>query len=215
MRPLWFEYPDDQRTYTVEGEYLVGRDLLVAPVVTESATKRGVYFPAGDNWVDWWTGKTYQGGRDAEIEAPLDRLPLFARAGSVIPTQEVVQHTGEMSPKTPLTLVAVYGAPPALRSSVASRLYEDGGEGYGYLRGASLTTTFTHSDTRVVLSREGSYAGGRPLAALEYIGLPWRPRSISFDGRASDAEASYDPATLKLHIPLPASNFKEVSVEPR
>ncbi|HWS99150.1 MAG TPA: TIM-barrel domain-containing protein, partial [Pyrinomonadaceae bacterium] len=109
MRPLWFEHPADDRTYLNEDQYLVGRDLLVAPVVVEGTTKRRVYFPAGAAWVDWWTGRRYEGGTDAEVEAPLGRLPLFARAGAVIPTQPVVQHTGEMK-GLPLTLVAVGGA---------------------------------------------------------------------------------------------------------
>ncbi|MDT5268694.1 MAG: alpha-glucosidase [Acidobacteriota bacterium] len=157
MRPLWFEYPDDSRTYTIEDEYLVGRDLLVAPVVRESATKRGVYFPAGDNWVDWWTGKTYEGGKDAEIEAPLERLPLFARAGAVIPTQPVVQHTGEMS-KMPLTLLVVGGG------DGVSRFYEDAGDGYGGWR----TTTATRRGDSLKLSHAGAYAA-RKIGALEFL----------------------------------------------
>jgi hypothetical protein len=66
----------------------------------------------------------------------------------------------------------------------------------------------------VVLSREGSYAGGRPLAALEYIGLPWRPRRIAFDAHTSDVEAPYDPAARRLRVPLPAGKFVEVEIEP-
>jgi alpha-glucosidase len=158
MRPLWFQYPDDSRTYTIEDEYLVGRDLLVAPVVRESATKRGVYFPAGDNWVDWWTGKTYEGGKDAEIEAPLNRLPLFARAGAVIPTQSVVQHTGEMM-KLPLSLLVVPGA------DGASSFYEDAGEGYGDWR----TTTATRRGGSLKLSRTGGYRATRRVGALEFL----------------------------------------------
>ncbi|MFL6257000.1 MAG: glycoside hydrolase family 31 protein, partial [Pyrinomonadaceae bacterium] len=221
MRPLWFEYPDDSRTYTIEDEYLVGRDLLVAPVVRESATKRGVYFPAGDDWVDWWTGRTYQGGRDAEIDAPLDRLPLFARAGAVIPVQPVVQHTGEMS-RVPLTLVAVYGAPRPyaslpppgpLRASIVSRLYEDAGDGFDYTRGSSRTTTVTHTGTRLLLKRTGSYNVSRPLAAVEYIGLPFAPRTVKVGGRVV-RDAAYDAAAHTLRIPLPAENVEEVEVEP-
>jgi alpha-glucosidase len=157
MRPLWFEYPDDSRTYTIEDEYLVGRDLLVAPVVREAATKRSVYFPGGDNWVDWWTGKTYEGGKEAEIEAPLDRLPLFARAGAVLPTQPVVQHTGEMS-KATLTLLIVPGA------DGTSILYEDAGDGYG----ARRTTTVTLRGGSLKLARAGAYAG-RKVGALAFL----------------------------------------------
>jgi alpha-glucosidase len=177
MRPLWFEYPDDARTYLIEDEYLVGRDLLVAPVVTESVTKRRVYFPAGDNWVDWWTGKTYEGGKDAEVEAPLDRLPLFARAGAVLPTQAVVQHTGEMT-RAPLTLLVVRGA------DGASSFYEDAGEGFGYARGASRILTATQRGDSLRLARAGSYGDARKVGALEF--LPGQlPREVRVRGGLS------------------------------
>ncbi|HVF43638.1 MAG TPA: glycoside hydrolase family 31 protein [Pyrinomonadaceae bacterium] len=162
MRPLWFEHPDDARTYLVEDEYLVGRDLLVAPVLTESVTKRRVYFPAGDNWVDWRTGKTYEGGKDADIDAPLDRLPLFARAGAVIPTQAVVQHTGEML-KTPLSVVVVRGA------DGESSFYEDSGEGYDYARGSSRVTTAAQRGGSLRLARAGALGGARVIGALEFL----------------------------------------------
>jgi alpha-glucosidase len=206
MRPLWFEYPDDARTYLVEDEYLVGRDLLVAPVVTEGVIKRHVYFPAGDRWVDWWTGKTYEGGKDADIDAPLDRLPLFARAGAVIPTQPVVQHTGEMS-SAPLLLTVVRG------SDGASSLYEDAGDGFDYARGASRTLTATQRGGTLALSRAGSYNVSRPLAAVEYLGLDAAPREVRVGGRAV-TNSTYDAVTHKLVIPLPAENVEEVSIVP-
>jgi alpha-glucosidase len=162
MRPLWFEYPDDARTYLIEDEYLVGRDLLVAPIVTESVTKRHVYFPAGDNWVDWWTGKTFQGGSDADVDAPLDRLPLFARAGAVIPVQPVVQHTGEML-KLPLTLLVVRG------SDGESSFYEDAGEGYGYARGHSNMTTAAQRGGTLTVKSTGGLVGGRDVRSLEFL----------------------------------------------
>jgi len=174
MRPLWFEYPNDQRAYTIEDQYLVGRDLLVAPVVVESATKRRVYFPHGDNWVDWWTGKTYEGGRDAEVEAPLDRLPLFARAGATIPTQPALQHTGEMS-KAPLSLLVVTGA------DGTGDFYEDAGEGYGHTRGSARTTRVTLRGGTLRLARSGAGVWARRIWALELLpGLS--PREVRVAG---------------------------------
>jgi alpha-glucosidase len=206
MRPLWFEYPDDARTYLIEDEYLVGRDLLVAPVVTEGVIKRHVYFPAGDRWVDWWTGRTYEGGKDADVDAPLDRLPLFARAGAVIPMQPVVQHTGEMS-SAPLLLTVVRG------SDGASSLYEDAGDGFDYARGASRTLTATQRGGTLALARSGSYNVSRPLAAVEYLGLDAAPREVRVGGRAV-TNSTYDATTHRLVIPLPAENVEEVSIVP-
>ncbi|MCP9495479.1 MAG: DUF4968 domain-containing protein [Pyrinomonadaceae bacterium MAG19_C2-C3] len=96
MRPLWYEYPQDSLTYLIEDQYLLGSDILVAPVVRPNQVKRSIYFPKGTAWLDWWTGKRYEGGTTAEVEAPLTRLPLFARAGATLPIQPIVQHTGEM-----------------------------------------------------------------------------------------------------------------------
>ena len=206
MRPLWFEYPDDARTYLVEDQYLAGRDLLVAPVVREGAVRRRVYFPRGDDWVDWWTGAAYRGGTDAEVEAPLGRLPLFARAGSVIPTQPAVQHTGEML-RTPLTLVAARGA------DGTSSFYEDAGEGYEYRRGASRTTTAALRGDGLRLTRAGSYSVSRPFAAVEFLGLGAAPREARADGRAVRS-ATYDAAARRFVVPLPAEGVEEVSLVP-
>ena len=91
--------------------------------------EREVYFPAGDDWIDWWTGERFAGGKAVTVKAPLDRLPLFARAGAVIPSQSVIQNTGEMS-SVPITLT-IAGAIANETNSV-STLFQDAGDGYGY-----------------------------------------------------------------------------------
>jgi len=195
MRPLWFEYPADDRTYLNEDQYLVGRDLLVAPVVTEGVTKRKVYFPRGDAWVDWWTGKRYEGGTEAEVEAPLDRLPLFARAGAAIPTQPVVQHTGEMV-GLPLTLVVVRGA------DGVSSFYEDSGEGYEHRRGGARTTEVTQRGNGLDIARRGDYRGRR-VGALELLGVGAAPPRVLMGGDIALAHERFEPASGRLVVPLP------------
>ncbi|HEV7889714.1 MAG TPA: TIM-barrel domain-containing protein [Pyrinomonadaceae bacterium] len=199
MRPLWFEYPDDARTYLVDDEYLVGRDLLVAPVVTESVTKRRVYFPAGDNWVDWWTGKAYEGGKDADIDAPLDRLPLFARVGAVIPTQPVIQHTDEMPHKS-LSLVVVRGA------DGASSFYEDTGDGFDFLRGSFRVVTVKLDGDSIRFARVGTST--RRTISLEFLGNA--PRQVLVRGRTMDSLTEGGRAVY----PFPVDNVDEVSVTP-
>ena len=209
MRPLWFEYPDDDRTYLNEDQYLVGRDLLVAPVVTEGAAKRRVYFPRGDAWVDWWTGRRYEGGTDAEVEAPLERLPLFARAGAVIPTQPVVQHTGEM-PRAPLSLVVVNG------KQGAGYIYEDAGDGHEYRRGAYRNTGVTLDGARegFLLHRAatGSYAAPRPLATVEFLGFQSLGR-VRAGGRDLDVVRPGGGAG-RLVVPLPPEGFDDLTFVP-
>ncbi len=175
MRPLWFEYPSDTRTYLMDDEYLVGRDLLVAPVLREGALKRHVYFPKGDAWLDWWTGQRYEGGADADVDAPIDRLPLFARAGAVIPTQPVIQHTGEMA-NVPLTVMFVVG-------NGESRFYEDAGDAYDYQRGAFRTISVTQTPGKINFSYTGSYIKGQQPFNFELLGIGARPHEIRIDGQ--------------------------------
>jgi alpha-D-xyloside xylohydrolase len=82
FRPLFLEFPDDPRTWTVGDQYLFGPDILVAPVTDAGAVSRAVYLPRGAQWTDHWTGQTHDGGATVEADAPLDRIPLFLRDGA-------------------------------------------------------------------------------------------------------------------------------------
>ncbi|HEV2766019.1 MAG TPA: TIM-barrel domain-containing protein, partial [Pyrinomonadaceae bacterium] len=229
MRPLWFEYPHDFATYTMPthlDEFLVGRDLLVAPVMTAGDVRRMVYFPRGDAWVDWWTGRRYEGGAWAAVEAPLERLPLFLRAGAVVPVQPVVQHTGETA-RAPLSLVvaanvgadANAGTTPAPATQTLwagasdSRVYEDAGEGYEPLRGAFRTLSVTSEGNTLRLKRAGAYNASRPLASVELVGLAAQPREVRADGRPVSG-VTYDERTRRLSVPLPAGGVGEITVVP-
>jgi alpha-glucosidase len=135
LRPLFLEFPDDPQTWGIQDQFLFGRDLLVAPVLREAQTERGVYLPAGD-WYDYWTGRLVKGGRSVTVPVTLDSIPIYVRAGGFVFTQPVVQHTGEM-PGQPLR-VSVY---PAARSE--ADLYEDDGESLDYKDGAFARRRFT------------------------------------------------------------------------
>ncbi|MET0625076.1 MAG: TIM-barrel domain-containing protein [Pyrinomonadaceae bacterium] len=209
MRPLWFEYPDDQRTYTVEDQYLVGRDLLVAPVVREAATKRGVYFPRGDDWVDWWTGKRYAGGSDAEVEAPLDRLPLFARVGAVVPVIPVVQHTAERF-KVPLTLVVVSG------KDGETRIFQDEGDGY---KSGDRPVTVRQRAGAITLSQETT-AGGQLLTdawarveAIELLGLTQWRHGVLLNGRPAEWPV-LDGEAGRLRVVVPPAPLHTIRPAP-
>ncbi len=82
MRPLFYDYPEDERAWAIEDEYLLGPELLVAPVLAAGAVSREVYLPAGADWVDARGERSFEGGRSVACEAPLDELPLFVRRGS-------------------------------------------------------------------------------------------------------------------------------------
>ena len=84
MRHLMLEYPEDPMAWNTEDEYLLGEKILVAPVIVEGATTRSLYLPKGA-WVNYWTGDVIEGGREVEVRAPLNQIPILVRAGSVIP----------------------------------------------------------------------------------------------------------------------------------
>ena len=85
MRPLFFDFMDDEETYRHEDEYLFGPDILVAPVLDQGAEGRQVYLPGGADWTDAWTGETIRGGRTVDAEAPLERIPLYLKNGVKLP----------------------------------------------------------------------------------------------------------------------------------
>ncbi|MDO3408370.1 glycoside hydrolase family 31 protein [Saccharibacillus sp. CPCC 101409] len=88
MRPLFYDYPDDPAAWDVDDQFLLGPDLLVAPVLHAGAAGRGVYLPAGANWTDAQTGETFAGGQAVEADAPLERIPLYVRNGAKLPIRE-------------------------------------------------------------------------------------------------------------------------------
>ena len=82
MRPLFFDFPVDAEAALIEDQYMFGPDILVAPVVEQGAGARRVYLPAGTDWMDAWTGVAAVGGRTVNVDAPLERIPVFVRANA-------------------------------------------------------------------------------------------------------------------------------------
>lgn len=140
MRAMILEFPDDEECLKQDFQFMFGPDLLVAPVVEEGARMREVYLPEGQ-WYDWYTHELFEGGRYVNVDAPLDRIPLFVRAGSIIPTTDVMQYIGEKPDAT--IYINVY---PGTGKDIDFTLYEDDGESLGYQRGENTTRTFSYSE---------------------------------------------------------------------
>jgi alpha-D-xyloside xylohydrolase len=85
---LFYDFPDDQKAWTVEDEYMFGPDLLVAPVLEECARIRDVYLPDGAEWTNVWTGRRIEGGRRVVADAPIDRIPLYLKGDAELPIKE-------------------------------------------------------------------------------------------------------------------------------
>jgi len=88
MRPLFYEFPDDPKAWTIEDSYLFGRDLLVALVTEPDARRREVYLPRGAKWTNAWSGAVHEGGAAVDVEAPLGRPPVFLRDEARVPIKD-------------------------------------------------------------------------------------------------------------------------------
>ena len=140
MRALWLHYPNDPEAVKRCDEYLWGRDLLVAPVVEPATIRRDVYLPPGD-WYDWWTGEKAAGGRTVTRQVDLKILPLYVRAGAIIPFDPVRQYVDEFV-NEPTTIRVYRGADGHFV------LYDDDGRSLDYLRGSGTWIALTWNDAR-------------------------------------------------------------------
>jgi alpha-D-xyloside xylohydrolase len=95
MRGLFMDFGDDPKVADIGDEYMFGPALLVAPVVEQGMTSRQVYLPAGTDWYNVWTNEKVHGGQAVTVSAPIDTLPLFVRAGSILPMGVPVESTNE------------------------------------------------------------------------------------------------------------------------
>ena len=188
-RPLFFEFPNDPASADVEDQVMLGPALLVAPVLERGARERELYLPPG-TWLDLHDDSRHVGPKRLRVPAPLERLPLFARGGSVIPTRSPVRHAGE-TPAEPLVLEVFPGG------DSEAELYEDDGESLAYRAGESASTTlrlWTRAGGRLRLelgAREGRHPVPPRPARVVVHGAP-PPRSVLLDARPL-AEGSATP----------------------
>ncbi len=166
VRPLTFDWPDDPKVRDDVGAWLFGQWLLVAPVVEQGQTSKSIYLPAG-TWTDWSTGKVYAGGQtiDYKVDAKSWRdIPLFIRAGAIIPTQPVMDHVGQHPVKT--VTVEVFPATHATHFDY----YDDDGETWGYEHGAYfLQRLSVRRDGREVTLRTDAPSGSYRPALRDYL----------------------------------------------
>ncbi|MDQ6830478.1 MAG: DUF5110 domain-containing protein [Gemmatimonadota bacterium] len=219
VRPIFWSALDDSTALGVHDEYFLGDHLLAAPVVDSSADARTVYFPAG-LWYRIDGDSVFDGGRRAMVSAPqalhdrgdttgLRGLPLFVRAGAVIPMQAVLPYDGARH----LDTLALHVWPGPM-TPVVSALYEDAGDGYGYERGEFRATTLTGTTSaagaiELVLAHTGAFAG----ASLYDVTLHSvaRPRSVLVDGRA--VRVTYDSTTHTASFQAP-NGVRRITMTP-
>jgi alpha-glucosidase (family GH31 glycosyl hydrolase) len=134
VRAMVLEYQKDPATYSAYGQYLLGKEFLIAPLWSDSTFEREIYLPEG-KWIDFWDDTVYQGKQTITYDAPIDKAPILIKAGAIIPMAPDAQQymDQKLSPMT----VRIY---PSGRSSF--QLYEDDGKSYDYEKGVYAITLF-------------------------------------------------------------------------
>jgi alpha-D-xyloside xylohydrolase len=155
QRPLVMDWRTDPNTWNLVDEFMFGPAILVNPVLKPNANKRSVYLPAATAWYDFWTGNSVNGSQEIEAEAPLDRMPLFVRSGSILPLGPKIEYAGE-DPGGPIELRIYRGADGRFD------LYEDAGDGYEYEKGQHSVIPIRWDDRSssiIIGARQGAYPG--------------------------------------------------------
>jgi hypothetical protein len=229
FRPLYYDWPEDEEAYTSKGEYLFGDEMLAAPVVAPGNKTTGlatetVWLPKGE-WIEWPTGKHFSGPATVDRSFSIDQIPVYVKAGAIVPMQPAVSHTSER-PVDPLILTVW---PLGAGASSSYSVYEDSGVSVDYQRGVFARTPVKaaqEGDTlRVEIGPvEGSYPGMPRTRAYELrLAADWPPADVSVNsaqvkraGPTGKGGWWYEGNTLTTVIPVAASGVEgKVTIEVR
>jgi alpha-D-xyloside xylohydrolase len=155
QRPLVMDWQSDEKTWNIGDQFMFGPALMVNPVMREDATRRDLYLPASPAWYNFWTGDTVAGRGWIEAEAPLERIPLYVPAGSIVPMGQEIEYADE-APNGPVELRVYAGADGSFT------LYDDEGNNYDYKKGMHSVILIRWDEagkTLTIGAREGEYPG--------------------------------------------------------
>lgn len=194
MRGLMMDFADDTKTLDIGDSYMFGPSLLINPVYIYKARTRDVYLPATTGWYDLYTGEYFTGGQTLKVEAPLNRVPVYVKEGSILPVGPEVQYTSE-KPADPLTLYVYTG------KDASFDLYEDEGINYRYEQGeySIIPLRYTaSSNTLTIGSRLGTYNGMPERRTIKIIWVK-KDHAVGLGNAQPDQVITYDgkPLTVK------------------
>jgi alpha-D-xyloside xylohydrolase len=208
MRGLPMDFGKDPKVVEVYDQFMFGPAFMACPVIEKGARSRTVYLPAGTPWIDFWSGKSFDGGQSLEVDAPLNRLPVFVKAGSLVPCGPDVEWA-EQKPWDALELRIYPGADGTFT------LYEDEGENHNYEKGQCSEITFTWNDAKQELTisdRTGNFQGMVQQRAFrvsvvrdaQAIGIPLEAdcdQIVSYQGTKQTVRMAQDePAEYRLNM---------------
>lgn len=209
IRPLWVEYPEDKSTFAMEDEYIIGKDLLIKPVVTAGETSVSVYLPGKDEyWYDLEDAKIYRGENSVYVATPLQKIPLFQRGGSIVPRKERVRRCTSLTHNDPYTLTLALNS----KAEAEGDLYIDDGHSFDYKSGAYVHVKFTFKGGKIVARRDKPNTHFETKAWIERItvlGISNAPNKILLtaeDGETKNLDFTHDSMKYMLVIKKPGVN---------
>ncbi|MGA2229600.1 MAG: glycoside hydrolase family 31 protein [Tepidisphaeraceae bacterium] len=197
MRPLVMDFRSDPQAVKIGDQYMWGRAILVNPVTSPGATSRAVYLPAGQDWYDFWTGRKLSGGQTVDAPAPIDSMPLYVKAGSIVPMGPIVNYAREKV-EAPIELRIYRG------NDGAMTLYEDAGDGYNYENGehAEIPITWTEATGKLSFGRRVGQYPGMPQAHVFHVVFVRDAKGAGLsDEQSPDLTVSYNGDSTDVQAP--------------
>jgi len=192
MRPLVMDFNGDTAAVSRQFQYMFGKSILTAPVTEANVTEWNVYLPKAAGWFDFWTGKHFAGGQTVKTDAPLDRIPLFVKAGSIIPMGKIIQSSAE---KSDTLEIRVYKG-----ANAKFDLYEDEGDNYNYEKGKYSTISFHWNEKAQSLTigdKKGNYQGSLKKRIFNVV-LVEENKGFGINTDAVGKNVSYQGKQIKL-----------------
>lgn len=186
MRPLLMEYPNDPNTFNLSDQFLIGENVIIAPILSPTTNHRIVYLPEG-NWYDYWTNKLYEGNAHIMAEASLDTLPIFVKEGSILSHGKYIRNTSESLEKMEIHIYKTENG------SSKYRLYDDDGKTFEYENGAYLMKEFRchfHSKT-ITINMEDLHSVYQPS---------WRTLEFHLHGVAEEIEVIFNEKKIEIDL---------------
>ncbi|WP_321424286.1 TIM-barrel domain-containing protein [uncultured Bacteroides sp.] len=195
MRPLVMDFNGDTTAVNQRYQYMFGKSLLIAPIIEPGISKWNVYLPKSIAWYDFWTGKRFNGGQTIKTDAPLDKIPLFVKAGSIIPMGKIIQYAGEKLADT-LEIRVYKGA------DAKFDLYEDEGDNYNYEKGRYTVISFKWDEQRqslTIADKQGNYTGSLTKRIFNVVFVD-ENKGFGIDASSKGKKVSYVGTKVELKL---------------
>ncbi|MGQ2984664.1 glycoside hydrolase family 31 protein [Flavobacterium sp.] len=207
LKPLFYYDQEDTQTHYRTDEFIFGNHILVCPILEPNALGRRMYIPKGQ-WYNYWTNELVTGGKEMWVDTAFDQIPVFVKAGAIIPKYPVQQYVGEKEIEE-LTLDVYYK-----EGKETSVVFEDAQDGYDYTKGRYSLRTFTltgkENDLVIRQHKEGKYVTPYSNFKINLTGLPFRVQSVEIDNEA----VSLEELQLNIHNSLTISkDFSELHIK--